>query len=328
MAVRIIHVVTLLLALAAIVFVTTRRDTRVVQHAAPRVHPLALVPSGPAFVASLDLGRIRRTDAGMLLEHADLGGLIGPSKDCSFDPFRDLDRIVVSSAEATEAVPMGPSRSGLALIASGRFRAKQVIECAVARIRSRGGEPTVTTGGSFERVSDRRAEGEVAARDGLLVISDGPYLAAILRAAEGAEAHAGELERTRDRLHVELRRTFGRDAPLVTTVIVPAGFVTRTFGEDAAQSPLSSIRSAALRAEVGERVVIGAFLGCASAEECGKLESFLLETRRDVAPLFEGTERRLLDAIVIRRNGERIELRLELSFAELRELGPMLGLGG
>jgi len=326
-AVRVIHLVTLVLALAAIVFVTTRRDTRVVARA-PQVHPLSLVPPGPAFVASLDLGRIRKTDAGMLLEHADLGGLIGTSKDCSFDPVRDLDRIIVTSAEATESAPGAPSAGGLALIASGRFSAKQVIACAVARIRSRGGEPTVTPGGSFERVIDRRAEGEVAVRDGLLVISDGPYLAAILRIAAGEEPHGSEADRTRDRLHVELRRTFGRGAPLVTTVIVPAGFVTRTFGEEAARSPLASIRSAALRAEVGERVVIGAFLGCANADDCGKLEAFLLETRRDVAPLFEGTERRLLDAIVVRQSGERIELRLELSFAELRELGPMLGLGG
>lgn len=327
MAVRIVHFVTLVLVLAAIGFVTTRRPTRAAERV-PTVHPLALVPPGPAFVASLDLGRLRKTDAGLLLEHADLGGLIGTSKDCGFDPFRDIDRIVVSSAEAPESAPGAPSAGGLALIASGRFSAKKVIDCAIARIRSRGGEPSVTGGGALQRVSDRSAEGEVAARDGLLVVSDGAYLAAILRAAEGKEPPASEAERSRDRLHVELRRTFGRGAPLVTTVIVPASFLARTFGEEAAHSPLASIRSAALRVEVGQRVVIGAFLGCAVADECGKLEAFLLETQRDVAPLFEGSERRLLDAITTRRGGERVELRLELSPAELRDLGTMLGLDG
>ncbi len=330
MSVRTVHALSLVAALVAVALVATRRDTP--PPAPPRVrHPLALVPPGPAFVATLDVAAVRKTEAAVLLEHAELGRLLGTGKGCALDPIRDLDMVVVTAASETLEPAPGPAPVGttsVALIASGRLEKRTLVACAIARVVSRGGEPATNESGSFTVVRDRRAAGQFAARDGLFVLSEGTYLSAILAAAEGRGAQAGEAERARDRLHVELRRTFGRGAPLMASLIVPGGFLERTFGEEAARSALAGVRSAALRAEVRDKLVLGAFLGCANEAACRDVDAFLGETKSAVAPLVGGDLGRILESIATRRERERVELLLELSLEDLKAVGAELGLGG
>jgi hypothetical protein len=112
---------------------------------------------------------------------------------------------------------------------------------------------------------------------------------------------------------------------VLATVVVPDGWLARTFGEEAAASPLATIRSAAARVEIRDRVSVGAFLGCANEKDCGDVAAFLRDTSKSVAPLLGADGARLLGAVVLRQERERIELSLELSSTELAALGALLG---
>src|SRR4030095_65120 len=90
--------------------------------------------------------------------------------------------------------------NAVAIVATGRFTGKAAADAAVERIRKRGGDPSRTALGSFESVRDLRGTGEVAARDDLIVLSDGAYLRAIIAAAEGHRAGGNEAHRARARV--------------------------------------------------------------------------------------------------------------------------------
>jgi hypothetical protein len=328
---RLVHVVLLVAALALGVAVTKRSGSDLPERER-RIHPLSLVPAGPVLLATLDLVRLRRSDAGLLFEQADLSGLFGRSKTCGFDPLRDLDLAVLSvaerSAETAEdagASPDGDSAS-VALLATGRFAKATIVACAESRIRGRGGEPRRIGSGRFTIVRDPRALTEVATEDGLFAVSDGPYLKSILERAHGRETAGNETARLRDRMHVELRRTFGRGAPFMATSIVPGDFLSRSFGPEAARSPLASIRSAGLRVEPRERLVVGAFLGCATAPGCDDVAAFLDDTRRSLTPILDARLARILDGVKLEHEGQRIELSTELGPSELKTLGDALEL--
>jgi hypothetical protein len=295
-----------------------------VRPAVPLPKPLAVVPAGPAFLLTLDLARLRATPAGLAVANAssrELSKRTGQA--CGFDPLRDVNELVVA-VPANVRLETGaalPRSDAVAVIAGGRFVGPVVADCVARQIKARGGEPLRTTIGSFASVRDGRSSGEIAVRNGLLVLSDGAYLRLLLDAAEGHRPDGSAEERVRDRLHAELRRTFGQGAPLVATLALPEGWLENALGEpDVGRSPLSRLRSAALRAEVRDQVEIRALLACAGPTECEPVERFLRDARAELAPVFGAELAKRLAELVLERHAERIELSGRLDAAETRAL--------
>jgi hypothetical protein len=319
------------LALIALVVVQRREPSVARSSRTTTLRPLALVPRGPAFVMTVDVARLRASPFAPAFARLGLSELVGTTAACQFDPLRDLSELVVASAGlpagATFTAPgtTGEPSAPAAVVGTGRFAGRAVADCASTRIAARGGQVSVTTLGSFSSVRDRDLPAEVAVRDGLLVLSEGRYLREILDIADGRSREGSELERLRDHLHTELRRTFGRGAPVLATVVVPEGWLARAFGPEAQASPLATVRSAALRVEVGERISIGGFLGCLSEKDCGDVAEFLRDTSRSVAPLLGPEGARLLGAVSIQKERERIELSLALTVADLLALSDLFG---
>jgi hypothetical protein len=282
---------------------------------APALRPLAVVPPGPALVVSVDVRRLRATRAGEALLGKSIAELAG--KTCESAVFADIDELVLAlPGEAAGAASPG----ALGLVASGHFAGANVVACAERRVRARGGEPMKTTIGSFASVRDRRHVGEIAARDGLLVVSDGSYLRDLLDAADGHRADGTPAERERDQLHAEFRRVVGRGAPIVATLALPEGWLARTLADPEAElSPLATLRTAALRADVNAEVDVAGVIGCRDADGCERLERFFGAARADLATLLPGSAE-LLNRLELRRENARLELTARASTAELAKL--------
>jgi hypothetical protein len=288
----------------------------------PLPKPLAVVPAGPAFVLTLDLARLRKTPTGLELARAGAERLEQSGKTCGFEPLRDVDEIVVvvpadAKLDAEGAVPS----ETVAVIAGGRFVGPVVADCVARQIAARGGEPVRTTIGAFASVRDRKRAGEIAVRNGLLVLSDGRYLRSILDAAAGHRSEGSEAERVRDRLHSELRRTFGAGAPIIATVTLPEGWLAQALADpEAERSPLASIRSAALSANVSDRVELRALFACAQANDCDAVERFLKQARSDLSQVLGPEIAQRIAELRLERAAERITLTGTLDAAQVKAL--------
>ena len=287
---------------------------------APRLAPLAIVPAGAAFVIDVDLARLRTSRTGAELTKLGWARLSASGSSAAFQPLRDVDEVVVAvpgtARRAHERATVFEPDS-LAVVAVGRFTGKAAADAAVDRIRARGGDPVRTLLGTFESVRDLRATGEVATRDGLFVLSDGAYLRAVLAAAEGHRSDGNASEKIRDRVHSELRRSFGRGSPITATLTLPEGSLEAALGDPEVRlSPLSLVRSAAVRIDVGERVDLEALLVCASTDDCTSVAKFLVEVRGDIERALgpNATPRRFGE---IRGNEERIEFSLSLTIDDI-----------
>jgi hypothetical protein len=290
----------------------------------PRLAPLAVIPPGAAFVLDVDVARLKTSAAGTELSRLGWARFAPAGSNEEFQPLRDVDEIVLvvpGSARLAHERNVSFEPDAVAVVASGRFTGKAVADAAVERIRARGGEPSRTTLGTFESVRDLRGTGEVAARDGLLILSDGSYLRAVLAAAEGKRSDGSESERTRDRVHSELRRTFGRGAPVTATLTLPDGWLEAAFGDpDVRRSPLSLVRSAAARVNVQRTVDLDVLLICSNADDCSRVAAFLRDMRDDL-------ERNLGAATVFRRfaetvpsHRERIDMSLSVPISDVARL--------
>ena len=296
----------------------------------PALAPLAVIPAGAAFVIDVDLAGLKKSAAGTELSRLGWARFAPAASSVEFQPLRDVDEIVVAvpgSARLAHERNASFEPDAVAVVASGRFTGKAAADAAVERIRSHGGEPSRTTLGSFESVRDLRGTGEVAARDGLVILSDGSYLRAVLTAAEGKRGDGNESERTRDRVHSELRRTFGGGAPVTATLTLPDGWLEAAFGDpDARRSPLALVRSAAARVTVEKKLDVDVLLVCSNADDCSRVAAFLRDARADL-------ERGLGTASVFRRfaesdprHPERLETSLSLPLGDVeRLLAPPAG---
>jgi hypothetical protein len=290
------------------------------QARAPRVAPLAIVPAGAAFVIDVDLARLRTSRTGAELAKLSWARLSATGSSAVFQPLRDVDEVVVAvpgTARRANERATAFEPDSLAVIAVGRFTGKAAADAAVEGIRARGGDPVRTPLGSFESVRDLRATGEVATRDGLLVLSDGAYLRAVLAAADGHRTDGSASEKIRDRVHTELRRSFGRGAPVTATLTLPEGSLEAALGDpEVRHSTLSLVRSAALRINVGERIDLEALLVCATAGDCSSVAKFLGEVQDEVErTLGSNAARRPFGEI--RGNKERIELSQSLTIDDI-----------
>ncbi|HEX7450695.1 MAG TPA: hypothetical protein VF294_00340, partial [Polyangiaceae bacterium] len=173
------------------------------------VSPLSVLPPGSAFVLDADIARLEQAPLGPFL--AERLGHLGRASDlgklCGFDPLARLAQLVLAVPAAGEAAREHAEDFGI--VATGRFSAAEITHCANAAIAQRGGQATLSTLGSFSSVRDRKGSGgEVAAKDGLLVVSGGSYFRELLDAADGT-GPAREREDARDARHAALRRMLG-----------------------------------------------------------------------------------------------------------------------
>jgi hypothetical protein len=286
--------------------------------------PLDVVPPGAALVLSFDLPHLAATPAGKELIERGVGLLGLGSDDCAARTVRQATALVLAVDGAAEQIAL-PEPSELAIIATGPFDGEAVARCVEEAITKKKGQPVRTTLGSFVSVRDQRGgSGEVAIRSGgPLAISNGHYLRSIVDAADGKPPQPSELEKTRDALHGELRRTFGRGAPLIATVTLPSGWLERTLGDaDAKLSPFSELRSAALRLEpAGDGCVLEALFGHASPQAAERVEKLSAELLPELRPLLERElGARVAAQLVPRREQAALRLSVHLTQGEIEKL--------
>lgn len=276
------------------------RDRAPLTPETPSLDPLALVPPGPAFVLTIDVARLRG-DArlaellGKELERFDAGAGRAAFRDCVPKLSRDVQRV---------AVAVTPT-SAFAIIASGRFKKTAALECALASVGS--GAAMRTTIGSFETVRDPTKSGELAARDGLLVVGEGDYFRNVLDRVEGHQRAAATPD-DRDRLHAELRRTVGQGAPVVASLVLPRGWLGTVMGDaEAERSPLAVLRTAALRANVTSSVEVAGTAICENEADAARLERFLMALRADLGGEHVEGAVSLLTALAVVRRGAALD---------------------
>lgn len=315
MKLRVVHaglLLALVVAIGVILRFVPRSPATVVR--APVRRPLEIIPAGAAFVLSADLVALRANPLARRVFAERLRSLAAAPKDCGLDPVNDLDEIVIAvqDARALGELDRPFGSGGLAVVAGGKFRTAAVSECAAASIRARGGDPVLTPIGSFVGVRDRKRGGaEIVARDGLLVVSEGAYLRALLDAADGKGAEGGDLERTRDRLHGELRRRLGDDTPVRATLSLPPGWLEQTLRDpEASASPLSKLRSAAAGVKLGTALSVNALLVSESAADSAALETVVRSLARDAD----------LGSVSIRSSGVELEVRADVPEAAVEAL--------
>jgi hypothetical protein len=326
--IRAVHWLILAAAIVALAVVLTRRGTAPTRSGITPTRPLAVIPPGAAFVLTADLARLRTTAAGKMLAEAAWRELDPGRAPCGFEPLRDVDQVAL--AVPSEGLAAGAAKdtgtTDIVVVASGRFVAALVADCAAQKITARGGDVVRTGIGSFIAVRDRKSAGEIAVRNGLLVLSDGAYLRSVLDAADGHADTGSELERGSDALHSELRRSFGKSAPLIATLVLPTGWLQRALDDpEAARSPLAHIRSAALRAEVTTHVTWNALLACEAADGCAAVDRFLASARNDLTLLLGPSIGAELSRVRVERRDARIELAGTVTLEQLRSLADELG---
>lgn len=328
MKIRAAHWLTLAAAIVALAVMLTRRGTAPTRSGILPARPLAVIPPGAAFVVTADLARLRTTAAGRILAQTAWQELDPARAPCGFEPLRDVDEVALAVPGTGLAAAAGraASASDVVVVASGRFVAAVVADCVAQKIMARGGDLVRTGIGSFIAVRDRKSPGEIAVRNGLLVLSDGAYLRGVLDAADGHARAGSELERTGDALHSELRRSFGKSAPVIATMALPSGWLERAMDDpNAAQSPLARLRSAAFRAEVGDHIAVQALLACETADGCAAVERFLTDARADLTLLLGASVGAELARVGVERREARVEVAVTLTAEQLRSLTGEFG---
>jgi hypothetical protein len=296
--------------------------------AAPSAHTtlaeLALPLPGAALVATLDLDALR----GNLWGRAALERLLplaSQSDPCARAALTQLARLtlVIPAEGSTSAAPE------LAVIAEGPLQAHPVLDCATRVLRARGAEPEPGTLGSFQHLSDKKAGGELAVKDGgPLILSAGSYLRALV---ERSDTGRGPSEDTRQQLHSALRRELG-PAPLLLTWVLTPGWLERWLEDpEVKRSPLSEVRALALRGELGDELVLSANVVAENPAGAERIEQFLLATQADLRPVLEAVlGPNQGQKLRTTRDGSRIELHTRIDTRALvsRWLDPALAPAG
>jgi hypothetical protein len=172
---------------------------------------------------------------------------------------------------------------------------------------------------SFDTVRDRNgSSGEIAAKDGLLVVSGGNYFRELLNAAEGVLGNLTQ-QSARGLQHAELRQALG-PGPLLATWLLGEGWFERVAGSDANArlSPLSALKQLGARVNVGETAQLLVLLECTNSAGAEGVATLLrdLQSSLDALPL-DPALRAIAKRITFSQKEARLRLELELSRAEL-----------
>jgi len=286
--------------------------------------PLALIPPGSAFVLSLDVRALARAPLGEFIAER-LGRSAGASKlsqACGFDPLARLDQLALAVPSANLGAQEHPEDFGI--VAAGRFSAADITRCAKTAITTRSGEAIQTKLGRFDSVRDRKQSGEIAAKDGLLIVSGGSYFRELLDSAEGN----AQTREAKDEGHAELRRALG-PGPLIATWLLGEGWFERVAGDEANArlSPLSALKTVSARIEVGKTAQLLVLLDCTDGEGASRVSSLLDELRSALRAFpLDPTLVGIASRIAVNRSEARLKLTLELNQAELSSvLDTLLG---
>ncbi|WP_437957644.1 hypothetical protein WME76_41070 [Sorangium sp. So ce119] len=281
--------------------------------AAPRA--LDAVPAGALLVATLDLPALRASPAfaPFLREEREIPGL-GKVRDvCGFDPVAALTEVAIGIPAAGEGGDFG-------LAAAGAAQDEALLACASKVIEARGGQPVVTTLGSFRAVRDSSAEGrgEIAVRPGgPILLGGGAYLRAMVDAADGRVPAVGP-----SGAHDDIARAVGEGAARVTVVLTPEQ--RAELGRDlalsgAGRSPAASIRAAGVGVALGPEIAVHGVVLCDAEAPCAELGAALRAARDaragDLATRLIGLGA-LLERVAIDAEGKALHARVKLSAEE------------
>ena len=304
------------------------RSPEVASSSDPARQPLlVLLPPGAAFVLTADVRQLQRAPLGELLAQrlGNLGRTAELGKACGFDPLARLDQLLLAVPSADLAAQEHPEDFGI--VAQGRFTGVEIVRCARAVIGKRGGEAIETRLGSFQSLRDRKSSGEVAAKDGTLIVSGGSYFRELLDAAEG---HGVGPRAASDARHSELRRALGRGS-IVATWLLDAHWFERVAGDatNARLSPLAALQAVAARIDIdvqgGARIRL--LLDCADAEAATRIALLLTELRSSLHALpLDAAVSGLAERVTVSQAGARLTLGVAPSRVELTALlGLLLG---
>ncbi|WP_438025779.1 hypothetical protein [Sorangium sp. So ce233] len=281
--------------------------------AAPRA--LDAVPAGALLVATLDLPALRASPAfaSFLREEREIPGL-GKVRDvCGFDPVAALTEVAIGIPAAGEGGDFG-------LVASGAVQGEALLACASKVIQARGGQPVVSTLGSFRAVRDSSAEGrgEIAVRPGgPILLGGGAYLRAMVDAADGRVPAVGP-----SGAHDDIARAVGEGAARVTVVLTPeqrAELGRELALSGAGGSPAASIRAAGVGVALGPEIAVHGVVLCDADAPCVELGAALRAARDaragDLATRLIGLGA-VLERVAIDAEGKALHARVKLSAEE------------
>ncbi|WP_437306131.1 hypothetical protein [Sorangium sp. So ce388] len=284
---------------------------------APPAAPRALdaVPAGALLVATLDLPALRASPAfaPFLREEREIPGL-GKVRDvCGFDPMVGLTEVAV-------AIPAAGESGDFGLAASGAVQDEALLACASKVIKARGGQPVVSTIGSFRAVRDSSAEGhgEIAVRPGgPILLGGGAYLRAMIDAADGRAPAVGATD-----AHDAIAREVGEGAARVTVVLTPeqrAELGRELAASGAGRSPAASIRSGGVGVALGPEIAVHGAVLCDAEAPCAALGAELRAARdaraEDFATRLIGFGA-VLERVAIAAEGTALHARVKLSAEE------------
>ncbi|HYQ42913.1 MAG TPA: hypothetical protein VER11_13125 [Polyangiaceae bacterium] len=288
--------------------------------------PLSIIPQGSAFMLSVDVRKLAHAPLGTFIAER-LGRSAGTSKlaqTCGFDPLLALDQLALAIPSADLAASAHPD---FGIVANGRFSAAEITRCASTAISARGSEAIRTKLGSFDTVRDRNASnGEIAAKDGLVIVSGGSYFRDLLDSAERAPRAPGR-DDARSLKHGELRRALGPGAVVVSWLLGEGWFERVAGGETNARlSPLSALKSVGARMNVDKTAELQLLLECADKDGASRISSLLgeLQSALDTLPL-DPALKTIAKRLTVEQTEARLRLDLALTQAELIPLLDLLG---
>ena len=267
-------------------------------------------------MVSADVRALARAPLGAFIAErlARRAGTSKLTRLCGFDPLLRLDQLALAVPSANLSAAAHAEDFGL--VASGRFSAVEITRCARAAITSRGGDAVQTKLGSFDSVRDREApSGEIAAKDGLLVVSGGSYFRELLDSAE----RSGPREANDERRHAELRSALGPGSLLATWLLGEGWFERVAGGEaNARLSPLSALRTVAARIDVGQTAKLLVLLDCTNSEGAARISNLLGDLRASLRALpLDPALAGIAARVAVSQTGTRLRLALELNQTEL-----------
>jgi hypothetical protein len=295
------------------------------QIAPPQGAALSLIPPGSAFVLTADVQQLQRAPLGELLAQrlGRAGGTADLVKVCGIDPLSRLDQLTLAVPSAGLAAQEHPEDFGI--VAQGRFSGAEIMRCASAVITQRGGDAIETELGKFRSVRDRKQSGEIAAKDGTLIVSGGSYFRELLDSAAG---HASSKRDPRDARHAELRRTLG-PGTIVATWLLGEHWFERVAGDEsnARLSPLSALQAVGAHIDVSDTAHVRLLLDCTDSEGASRVASLLSELRSSLRSLpLDPALSGLAERVGVSQTGARLKLAVDPTKIELNALlGLLLG---
>ncbi len=287
------------------------------QHGEALNAALGAIPEDAPFVLSLDLTQPNAQALGSALfgkEH-EIAGVGHLSDICGYDPTAGVKSLVVALLET----PPGRTAPGVAVAASGDFPREQTARCVERVVRARGGDPKRKQTGALTLLRDRQSSSpEVALLDdGMLLVGQDDELRSMMRTLDGRAKSTLE-----SKVHNSLRRALGEGAAALATVEFEPKWLSRLFHEEALEeSPLSTIRAAALRVDVNDSVSVRLLVRCAAPERCRELATFLRELEAKVQPMLtKGPAAKALASGTLVARGPELHGRFRFDSAEFARL--------